>query len=468
MKTKKLLVTCLLLVMIICTGTCTVEALEYQESETTFIDEGGNYSLYYILNHFNHFVRTDVDAGHTIGAVAVGGKANYDRGNGKQEYKQTTSSYMKGTITKIVSDGYFKNLYVGEINKTNTFYHQNEAHTFISKNDCYLDFDQAFDSIKKEANSFIGAGDYKITLDDLDHVSNTNTTFEGEHWSLARINECEKSKVILTVDAQYSYEFEDGVLNSIDRVITNYTANKETMDDISHQEVMLISNDRGSIKIPYVRTLINGNEKVIENTSEWGDGTSFVYMLPNATEVTTNISQQHIGHIVAPNAYLHEMNGNVNGCFVVNKLQILTNVNGGASESHMFPYHGQRIKNDTSKPEDDTHRKRDPKENDKLNKESTSNDSQENNDLKTKSTIQENTSTNNEIILNKEELKTNTSHTLNTPIDSSNNEVVVENKKQTNVKQKDSVKTGDDTHLFMYVLLELLAFVGIVSLRKKA
>ena len=38
----------------------------------------------------------------------------------------------------------------------------------------------------------------------------------------------------------------------------------------------------------------------------------------------------------------------------------------------------------------------------------------------------------------------------------------------TNPKQNDSVKTGDDTHLFMYVLLELLAFVGIVSLRKKA
>lgn len=74
MKTKKLLMTCLLVVMMICTCTCTVEALEYQESETTFIGEEGNYSLYYILNHFNHFVRTDVDAGHTIGAVAVGAR----------------------------------------------------------------------------------------------------------------------------------------------------------------------------------------------------------------------------------------------------------------------------------------------------------------------------------------------------------------------------------------------------------
>lgn len=262
---------------------------------------------------------------------------------------------MEGTITKIVSDGYFKNLYIGEINKTNTFYHQNEESTFMSKNDCYLDFDQAFDSIKNEENSFIGTGDYKSILADLNQVSNVNTTFEGEHWKLSRINECGTSKVILTIDGQYSYEFDDGVLNEIDRVITNYTANRETMDDISQQEVMLISKDKGSIKIPYVKTLINGIEKNIENTSEWGDGTSFVYMLPNATEITTNISQQHIGHIVAPNAYLHEMGGNVNGCFVVNKLQILTNSNGGASESHMFPYRGQRNKHDTSsKPQDES------------------------------------------------------------------------------------------------------------------
>lgn len=79
-------------------------------------------------------------------------------------------------------------------------------------------------------------------------------------------------------------------------------------------------------------------------------------------------------------------------------------------------------------------------------------------------------STNNEIILNKEELTTNISRKQNTPKISSNknSKVIVENNKQRNTKQNHSVKTGDDTHLFMYVLLELLAFVGIVYLRKKA
>lgn len=71
---------------------------------------------------------------------------------------------------------------------------------------------------------------------------------------------------------------------------------------------------------------------------------------------------------------------------------------------------------------------------------------------------------------NKEELTTNISRMQNTSKISSNknSKVIVENNKQTNAKQKDSVKTGDNTHLLMYVLFELLAFVGIVSLRKEA
>lgn len=89
---------------------------------------------------------------------------------------------------------------------------------------------------------------------------------------------------------------------------------------------------------------------------------------------------------------------------------------------------------------------------------------------KTETNDTKKSSTNNEIISNKEELTTNISRKQNTPKISSNkdNKVIVENNKQTNAKQKDSVKTGDETHLLMYVLFELLAFVGIVSLRKKA
>ena len=44
---------------------------------------------------------------------------------------------------------------------------------------------------------------------------------------------------------------------------------------------------------------------------------SAVYVLSYATEVTPSLkSQKHIGHIVAPKAYIHDMNGDVNGCFI--------------------------------------------------------------------------------------------------------------------------------------------------------
>ena len=49
MKMKKMLMMCLLVVAVICACTVRVNAL----------DEGGDYSLYYILNPFNHFVKED-------------------------------------------------------------------------------------------------------------------------------------------------------------------------------------------------------------------------------------------------------------------------------------------------------------------------------------------------------------------------------------------------------------------------
>lgn len=73
---------------------------------------------------------------------------------------------------------------------------------------------------------------------------------------------------------------------------------------------------------------------------------SAVYVLSYATEVTPSLkSQKHIGHIVAPKAYIHDMNGDVNGCFIAKSLNLT------GSESHMFPYHGQKIKNNNTTPE---------------------------------------------------------------------------------------------------------------------
>ena len=253
----------------------------------------------------------------------------------------------------------------------------------------------------------------------------------------------EGSTIALKLKSGYSYQFENDVLKNIARI--------DLMDsDSENKDALFIADDQDSTTIPYI--YLNGNRD--EMSGEWGDRMSAVYILPYAREITLSLkNQKHIGHIVAPKVYIYDMNGDVNGCFIAKSLNLT------GSESHMFLYHGQKIKNNNStpeKPDDNTQGG-----NQKSGTETT--DSKLNNDTN-------NSSTNNEIILNKEELSTNISLKQNTPKISSNknSKVIVEDNKQTNAKQNDSVKTGDDTHLFMYVLLELLAFAGIVSLRKKA
>lgn len=270
-------------------------------------------------------------------------------------------------------------------------------------------------------------------------------SFETNYWEMTN----EGSTIALKLKSGYSYQFENDVLKNIARI--------DLMDsDSENKDALFIADDQDSTTIPYI--YLNGNRD--EMSGEWGDGMSAVYILPYAREITPSLkNQKHIGHIVAPKVYIYDMNGDVNGCFIAKSLNLT------GSESHMFPYHGPKIKNNNSTPEQ-------PGDN-------TQGGNQKQEEVPKTGTITtnpkpsndtNNSSTNNEIILNKEELSTNISLKQNTPKISSNknSKVIVEDNKQTNAKQNDSVKTGDDAHLFMYVLLELLAFAGIVSLRKKA
>ncbi len=271
-------------------------------------------------------------------------------------------------------------------------------------------------------------------------------SFETNYWEMTN----EGSTIALKLKSGYSYQFENDVLKNIARI--------DLMDsDFENKDTLFIADDQGATTIPYI--YLNGGFNAM--TGEWGDEMSAVYVLSYATEVTPSLkSQKHIGHIVAPKAYIHDMNGDVNGCFIAKSLNLT------GSESHMFPYHGQKIKNNNTTPEQSGDNTQDGNENPGENNPGTgtvTTNPKPSNDTN-------NSSTNNEIILNKEELTINISRKQNTPKISSNknSKVIVEDNKQTNTKQNDSVKTGDDTHLFMYVLLELLAFSGIVSLRKKA
>ena len=336
-KKLNMFVICMLVLGLIQSLTVNVGAIDtqsfnrYEYSEKTLSDYGGDYSLYYILNHFNHFIYGNASAGHTIGAVAVGGESAYSAGNGNGDYKQTTPSYLKGKIKQLIPDGYFQALYVGETNADGNFASQNRNQTFISRNDRYINFDQAFQSIKSELNRY--QGNVKITTTDITNASmlkpwqGTVGNLSETHYELSKEND--NDLYVLKLENGYSYQFDNSVLNKIVRIdlmnVGSESQNKDTL---------LIANDSGKLQLPYI--YLNGKHDTM--SGEWGKGLSAVFMLKNATEVVSkNAAQKHIGHIIAPLAYVHNMNGDVNGSIVANQLDIPN------SESHMWTYTGQSL-----------------------------------------------------------------------------------------------------------------------------
>lgn len=183
-----------------------------------------------------------------------------------------------------------------------------------------------------------GNGDCKIIESD---INKTNGTLDGNHWKLERLRKYEgPDEFILTVDAWYSYEFGEGVISKLAGVNLMYS------DGITSQtDTMFISNDTGNVTMPYI--YLNGKYDTITNmglvgTHGWGEGLSVVTVLPLATDVMDkNSNQMHIGHVVAPNAFVHNMNGDINGCIVSKSLDV------NNRESHMWLYSGHRIKSNS-------------------------------------------------------------------------------------------------------------------------
>ena len=332
MKTKKsLLLMCLLLVLMIASVSETWAA-SYPSSNVTLQDEGGNYSLAYILKNYNHFILNDASAGHTIGPVAIGGKANYRAGNGNANYSHRVSSFIKGEIETILPDGYFKNLYLGEVNMTNSFSGQNRP-TYYNNN--YLDFDLAFNSISNEIQGY--QGENNLSQEIINQVKLTSWNqdeYIGNGWKLTNDGNNVNPKLRLVVKAGQSFNFASGVISELTRIDIMYDGEVNARKD-----TLFISNDGGSITLPYV--YINGDANTIINMGvnhEWGDGFSITTILPNAIDVKDkDANQVHVGHVVAPKAFVHNMNGDINGCIIASSLDV---ANG---ESHMWPYMGTML-----------------------------------------------------------------------------------------------------------------------------
>ncbi len=274
----------------------------------TFIGNGGSYSLYYVLNNLNYFLRNNAETNHTVGSVVVGGDATINTmGNANKAQSQKIPSYIKGLAKtgNIVTDQY---IYLGTVNRGNS---QTQVYGTkgIKYSDDYVDFDAAFNAFEAEMNSI--NCDIHITENEVSRraPSSSHVKIENNYWRYNTVK----------LDAGHSYVFDSFNGVGIIDIQGSATAIADT--------VIKVNSSAAIADFPI--TWINGN---YASSNENGIGCSLTFLFPSATKLNFG-SNTFIGHIVAPKADVEIAGGNYNGCIVANSLK--TN-----AEGHMWPYNG--------------------------------------------------------------------------------------------------------------------------------
>ena len=297
----------------------------------TFVEDGGKYSIGYILNNYNLFVRNEIlDTNHTLGPIACGGDANLSWW-GMRGVKFDANSFIKGDFThthwlESVGGG---DLYLGTVNKgkyewkTTNYDDDENGGCFINKetgygvhntknifySDNYIDFDQAFDEIISEVNGL-----------DIDYVIDENIESDAYFFDY--------SKGVTVLNIRSGNTFSIDSLDGIDNI--NIFG-----DDIqSAVDTILLVDSSAEISLfPDVK--VNGT---IQESSEYGMNSSIVFAFPNTTAITMRSSHAHFGHIIAPCAFVKfPGGGDYNGCVICNKLDVERH------EGHMWPYNGKKF-----------------------------------------------------------------------------------------------------------------------------
>ena len=298
---------------------------------STFLQDGGSYSVGYILNNYNLFIQNSIiDTNHTMGPIASGGDAEITYW-GMRGVVFDANSYIRGALTQnawyaSVGGGV---LYLGTVNEgkyewratnyedddfggcyvnveTGKGIHNTRA---LLYSDEYIDFDAAFDSIKSDIAGL-----------DVDYViDRENAT---DFYSI----DSDKTATTLNIRAGSTY--------SIDSLQGISNINIFGSDVQSAVDTILIVDSSDEITMfPDVK--VNGT---IEESAEYGKNSSIVFIMPNATDITMRSSHAHFGHIIAPNAFVRfPGGGDYNGC-VISK-----DFSSERHEGHMWPYNGKKF-----------------------------------------------------------------------------------------------------------------------------
>ena len=276
---------------------------EIPTSTRKFEEDGGNYSLYYILNNFNLFVAGNAKTTHTVGEVAIGGDFDLS-GNmvGKNGANHRTSSFVKGKLTNYGGDAYHPSndnvyMYVGSGNAgSNITYTSGAQDGPFRINDDYMDLNTAFETLKTEINSTFSKQAIESNGHTLQFVENGRIDGHGG-------------------SDYYTIDFS--------------SAGYPTLTVPKGQKDLVVIDYGTDVNINGITC---NDLQALENNEE---GTNIIWVFPNATKLHIG-SMNLYGHVLAPNADVTVDSGNYNGCIVAKSLD-------SKAEGHKWNYSGTTV-----------------------------------------------------------------------------------------------------------------------------
>lgn len=343
----------------------------------TFISDGGEYSLAYILSHYNVFTFDYYKGTHVVGPMIVGGEAGRTtlQGDGSgslalgglstsssQPFPHLVPSYIKGqaSIGNTVTTCSNVPFYLGTVNQNNsyTLVGANDNYYDYYFSDNYVDFDQAKSLIEADADiyqNYQGPSQngetikkVEIKIDDaLQYFNNNPDQDKYDYQDYVVYKDVVNGEMKLAVKFKLGNNYHFTSFDKISTIIYDYEANSDPSD-----KTTIISCDDTKIEsFPIIlksqsdamgtsEGLTLANEKFYQFDSiESGQNLSVTYICPNATNIEIGNEKNHPGigklngHLVAVNADVKILNGDYNGTLIVKSVD-------SKAEGHMWSYKG--------------------------------------------------------------------------------------------------------------------------------
>jgi len=309
----------------------------------------GSYEVEDLLSNFQLFVHGDAQQDNdTIGAVAIGGTGKI----GPFSKAGTTSSYIKNVG---VSEGLLMNFeHNDQFENEEEFAENYERVTFYyntttSGNDLengqkikgdYIDFNKAFDGIKKWSNDKTDSESaWTVTSDEIVYGQG----FTASHRTL-ELGPTTPKEIIIPADV-FKQINHIKIYGTPEEIATRgYTITIPDMDEVnlyftSKEDVINNPYTENDVRVTFADRNGGGDTTFFQQIDSNGYSTTkesnvdvgmnFIWNIPNAKDVKTHYLS---GHIVAPEAHVEVWDGNAEGNIICDSFY------DPGSELHFYPY----------------------------------------------------------------------------------------------------------------------------------